>query len=1133
MMVSMLPFTARRFGGHQASSGTMKRRIFLTVIGCLLLLSGGQNVDAASESKDQGDRLLEGAFENTMVGTDGNVTLGYDEALQNEWSRLADGIPSGGSVVYDSADKVLVLYDGTETWTYDFSTGSWKEMRPESSPDVDNFAMAYAGAEGVVVLFNCDKHGSLYSETWTYNVTQDCWAQKAPANMPRVRLAAGMAYDSRFGEVMMFEGYDLMSFDQPSNDTWAYDVGDDTWTKMLSAGGPSPRFSSAMAYDPESGEMVLFGGMDHDGPLLSDTWTYNFTENAWTSVKPLHSPPARWGHSMAYDRGQKGMVLFGGRGASSQLDDIWTYNSTQNDWRKEGPTSHPSARYDASMAFVPDTGQTVLYGGQRINFSASVSYRLNDLWTYDHGKGSWSQKLPPCPDGSYGAAMAYDASIGETILFGGQDSTATARQDTCSYDMVNGKWTFRNTGIEPPARSMGAMAYDSVHGVSVLFGGYDGSRYLNDTWTYNGSSNIWMKVYPPKSPSVRAGHAMVYDRARGLIVLFGGYNWSDGPYVLNSETWTFDAGTEQWTNRTAATRPPARRLHAMAYDTANAVTVLFGGIDSNQEYLGDTWTYNASSGAWRYMEPSGIPARRMGHAMAFDRASGLVVMFGGYSDPGIYFGETWTYSVRSNAWSECIPSSAPTGRERHSMAYDERGGALVLFGGYYYNYRSTDYYIRSDLWAFDPQRYCGLGTYTSPVMYFSGNASFGALDWDAALPPGTTLRFQLRTANCATFLEDKAFIGPDGTGASFYGTSGDRISGVHNGSSQLQYKAYMSSADPTGTPVLRTVTVNYNLPPRLAITSPRAKDEWSDYQDISWNIIDADNDPITFDIYVENNTKMTMLAAGLPNGTRHWTWDTTQTTPGSWRIRVVAHDNAPSMPTSSQAVSGNFKVVRSAPPNITSRPLLEVEVGREYNYTVKAVDAEGGLLTYQLVEGPPSMSIDPAWGRILYLPKIGEIGNHTVTILAFNARGGFDRQSFTLSVIPRYDPPTCRITSPQDGSSASGSVKLRGVAIRGTAPLTCIQVRIDDGDWLNASGLEEWTLPVAKGTLPDGRHTIRARALDGTSFSANDTVTFYLTEPAPGPSAGGSPWTLPVVAMAAVVGLAAFLLWRRKTGPRK
>nr|MDA8292961.1 hypothetical protein [Actinomycetota bacterium] len=71
----------------------------------------------------------------------------------------------------------------------------------------------------------------------------------------------------------------------------------------------------------------------------------------WTKQSPTTSPSARSFASMAYDPATGTMVLFGGDGSSGLLADTWTWNGTT--WTKQSPTTSPSARYGASMAYDP------------------------------------------------------------------------------------------------------------------------------------------------------------------------------------------------------------------------------------------------------------------------------------------------------------------------------------------------------------------------------------------------------------------------------------------------------------------------------------------------------------------------------------------------------------------------------------------------------------------------------------------------------------------------------------------------------------------------------------------------------------------------------------------------------------
>src|ERR1035441_6585189 len=76
------------------------------------------------------------------------------------------------------------------------------------------------------------------------------------------------------------------------------------------------------------------------------------------------------------------------------------------------------------------------------------------------------------------------------------DNVSLGASGACS-----GSWTQRSPlAPSPSAREHHAMAYDSVRGRTVLFGGYDGSSYLGDTWEWNGAN--WTQV-ATTGPSAR------------------------------------------------------------------------------------------------------------------------------------------------------------------------------------------------------------------------------------------------------------------------------------------------------------------------------------------------------------------------------------------------------------------------------------------------------------------------------------------------------------------------------------------------------------------------------------------------------------------------------------------------------
>ena len=104
-------------------------------------------------------------------------------------------------------------------------------------------------------------------------------------------------------------------------------------------------------------------------------------------------------------------------------------------------------------------------------------------------------------------------------------------------------WIHNSPQTSPPARQNVAMAYDALHGVTVIFGGIASDSNGNqinysDTWTWDGS--IWTQLSPVHSPPASQS-LMVYDSQRQEIVLVS---------TSQSDTWLWDGS--DWTDTGAA-----------------------------------------------------------------------------------------------------------------------------------------------------------------------------------------------------------------------------------------------------------------------------------------------------------------------------------------------------------------------------------------------------------------------------------------------------------------------------------------------------------------------------------------------------------------------------------------------------
>ena len=116
---------------------------------------------------------------------------------------------------------------------------------------------------------------------------------------------------------------------------------------------------------------------------------------------------------------------------------------------------------------------------------------------------------------------------GAFALYAGQTTGVTALGDR--WILERGAWS-RVDGTLPPDRNL--YAHARVEGATVVFGGQalDGG-FLADTWVLEdgGADARPLEVTGP-APGGRAGAELIFDRAQGRVLLFGGRD-SDGTYA--------------------------------------------------------------------------------------------------------------------------------------------------------------------------------------------------------------------------------------------------------------------------------------------------------------------------------------------------------------------------------------------------------------------------------------------------------------------------------------------------------------------------------------------------------------------------------------------------------------------------
>ncbi len=279
----------------------------------------------------------------------------------------------------------------------------------------------------------------------------------------------------------------------------------------------------------------------------------------------------------------------------------------------------------------------------------------------------WTQRNPATSAGSVvRAAAAYDAMRQQTVRFGGLSPVIGNDVDqTWLWDGTD--WTMPTGGPKPSPRQGHAMAWVASRQAVLLCGGtYLDSSWSSDTWEWDGVS--WAQLNAG-SPGERAYHAIAYDGARDRVVLFGGTAFG----IDSGETWELDPAGPTWAKRAPAQSPPARAKHAMVYDEARHVTVLFGGETlGGATRFADTWEWDGTT--WTDTTRTPGPEARSEAAMAYDTGRSKAVLFGGFGAAGP-IADVW--ELAGSTWA-LVDAAGPDAGWQSPMAYDVARKRSVL-----------------------------------------------------------------------------------------------------------------------------------------------------------------------------------------------------------------------------------------------------------------------------------------------------------------------------------------------------------------------------------------------------------------------------------------------------------------------
>jgi hypothetical protein len=544
-----------------------------------------------------------------------------------------------------TAGPVPCTAAAADTWEYDgeaWKKVCWPGCsRPSECSCTQSPAARYEAAlfwddvNGEIVLFGGASTGGSLGDMWAWDGTD--WRVRAPGALPAAGAGRLSASDPVTGTTIVSSGTTAWiwngaswssgytSAEAPGSNVWfdakagrfrGHTVGGNrllewggaSWTALASPAivGDATSLQSSFnracgAWDAERAAWIRFGGCVDDScraDYSARGLTFAFRTdgagtNAFVQVFPGNSPDVRHSPAMAWNPASGTAWLHGGKATSRySYDDDWQWNGLG--WLGTRVAAASGGAYGQAMCQV-DADKLVRFGGQGYGFPGGMGGVYTWYWEPSAGWHKWAgagASYYTQPITTNGALLA-DQSIAwngsEAIFFRGEVGGATTWGATYSTnlgitmgDNVGVKWTPKAPTTVPTTLRGQRLAYCSTAGGLILFGGFNGTTQLAETWSWNGSN--WVLLSPATSPPAREGHAMFCDPRRGKLYVVGG----TGPAGVRDDVWEFNGST--WTERFPIDRPVARYGAGVAFHDPSGRAVLFGGYGT--EYLGDTWTWD-------------------------------------------------------------------------------------------------------------------------------------------------------------------------------------------------------------------------------------------------------------------------------------------------------------------------------------------------------------------------------------------------------------------------------------------------------------------------------------------------------------------------------------------------------------
>ncbi len=238
--------------------------------------------------------------------------------------------------------------------------------------------------------------------------------------------------------------------------------------------------------------------------------------------------------------------------------------------------------------------------------------------------------------------------IGDSAFFGsGLTPWWSNQTDFYGLNLVSEQW-FEITPLPANEGRQYATGF-SFQNKGYVFGGYNGSNFLNDIWCYDPVTNVWsQKNALPADGRSGCSSFILNDE----VYVFGGKTSTN--FAIN-EVWCYDPVTDTWTQKNNL--PFDNCWRGSATPLQNKGYLLFGRNNENA-YLNTLYEYEPIGDAWTQI--ASFPSSGRSHASMLALDNSLYTFFG-VDSLDHSFNDLWKFDPANYNW-QILPGLPALGR---------------------------------------------------------------------------------------------------------------------------------------------------------------------------------------------------------------------------------------------------------------------------------------------------------------------------------------------------------------------------------------------------------------------------------------------------------------------------------------